>query len=385
MTALAAPVPVTRADIYVFRAPISSPVVTSFGIMYDRPAVIMRLEDADGAHGWGECFCNFPTCGAEHRARLLETVLVPNLLGKAFPTPNQGLSYLARSVEVLRIQADEPGPLDQTLSCVDLALWDLAARKAGKPLHRLLGAASYTPQPAYASGINPTGVGETIVAARERGYRAFKVKIGFGEQKDLANLREACAVLQDGEQLAVDVNQGWDLPAALRMVDTLKEFPLIWIEEPLRATRPLEEWRQLAEASNIPLAGGENLRGRAAFDAAVESAFLQVLQPDICKWGGLTECRDVAASALAAGLRYCPHYLGGGVGLLASAHLLAASGGDGLLEIDCNPNPLRELLAQPFPVLKNGRLNLTDAPGVGVEPDLAAVKDFMVFHKECRA
>jgi len=384
MPIFSATAPVVKADIYVFRAPISTPVVTSFGVMCDRPAVIMRLEDADGAHGWGECFCNFPTCGAEHRARLLETVLVPRLLGRPFATPNQGLPFLARSVEVLRIQADEPGPLDQALSCMDIALWDLAARKAVQPLYGLLGSVANTPLPAYASGINPTGVAETIAEARERGYRAFKIKIGFGEETDLRNVRDACAALQEGEHLAVDVNQGWDLPTALGMVNKLRDFPLLWIEEPLRATRPLEEWAELAKASPIPLASGENIRSRAAFAAVLEKRVLGVIQPDICKWGGLTECRDVAASALAAGLRYCPHYLGGGIGLLASAHLLAACGGDGLLEIDCNPNPLREMLAQPFPELKAGRFSLSDAPGLGVEPDLKAVKDFMVFHKECR-
>ena len=91
-----------------------------------------------------------------------------------------------------------------------------------------------------------------------------------------------------------------------------------------------------------------------------------------------------ARAALAAGLHYCPHYLGGGIGLLASAHLLAAVGGDGLLEVDCNPNPLRELLAAPFPCLRNGRFLLSDAPGLGVAPDMEAVEKLLTFHARCR-
>jgi D-galactarolactone cycloisomerase len=66
-----------KAQAFVFRCPISTPVRTSFGNMHDRPAVFVRVEDEDGAVGWGETWCNFPSCGAEHRARLLETVVAP--------------------------------------------------------------------------------------------------------------------------------------------------------------------------------------------------------------------------------------------------------------------------------------------------------------------
>ncbi|MCJ7830373.1 MAG: hypothetical protein MUP74_03200, partial [Desulfobacterales bacterium] len=76
------PIDLKCIDIYVFRAPIEQPVVTSFGVLRDRPSLLVRLEDGDGAWGWGETWCNFPACGAEHRARLVETVLVPLLLDK---------------------------------------------------------------------------------------------------------------------------------------------------------------------------------------------------------------------------------------------------------------------------------------------------------------
>ncbi|MCX7274523.1 MAG: hypothetical protein NTV19_15370 [Burkholderiales bacterium] len=72
-----------------------------------------------------------------------------------------------------------------------------------------------------------------------------------------------------------------------------------------------------------------------------------------------------------AGLRYCPHWLGGGIGLLASAHLLAAVGGEGLLEVDANPNPLRTLLAPRLSTVIDGVVQLGNDPGIGVEPDLA--------------
>jgi D-galactarolactone cycloisomerase len=142
----------------------------------------------------------------------------------------------------------------------------------------------------------------------------------------------------------------------------------LWLEEPIAADSSSADWQRLAEASPIPLAGGENLRGAARFDEAIAAGALAIFQPDLAKWGGISGCLPLARRVLAAGRRYCPHYLGGGIGLLASAHLLAAAGGDGLLEIDCNPNPLREGLAQPHPILEDGRLVLSDAPGLGVEP-----------------
>ncbi|MDM0078151.1 enolase C-terminal domain-like protein [Variovorax sp. J2P1-59] len=106
------------------------------------------------------------------------------------------------------------------------------------------------------------------------------------------------------------------------------------------------------------------------FDAALQAGVLSVLQPDAAKWGGISGCWPVIRRARAAGLRYCPHYLGAGVGLLASAHLLAAAGGDGSLEVDANDNPLRTAVAPALQHLdEDGCVSLGDAAGIGVEPD----------------
>jgi L-alanine-DL-glutamate epimerase-like enolase superfamily enzyme len=105
------------------------------------------------------------------------------------------------------------------------------------------------------------------------------------------------------------------------------------------------------------------------------------VQPDLGKWGGFSRCLGVADRVSDAGLTFCPHWLGGGVGLLASAHLLAAAGGNGLLEIDSNPNPLRDELAGPLRKLDSGMCTLTDAPGLGEIPDL---RDFAPLGKWLR-
>ena len=238
--------------------------------------------------------------------------------------------------------------------------------------------------PVYASGINHPDIAGTIRRTRAEGYRCFKIKIGFSEESDAANLEEAFAALLPGEELAVDVNQAWTRRQALAGFEKLRHWPLLWIEEPLRCDSPVEDWAALAAAAPHPLAAGENIRSHTGFSSAIIRRHLGVIQPDICKWGGLSNCLPVARAVLKAGLRYCPHYLGGGIGLLASAHLLAAVGGDGLLEVDCNPNPLRELLARPFPAVREGRITLSDAAGLGVEPDLDAVENLVTYRAECR-
>lgn len=363
---------------FVYRCPIETPVMTSFGMMHDRPMVLVRAEDVDGAVGWGEAWCNFPAVGAEHRARLIASVLSPLLENRAFEAPQQSFEWLSAKTAVLAMQSGEPGPLAQAIAGVDIALWDLVARKASQPLWRLLGGAS-PHVPVYASGLNPEGPEKLAVARRDEGYRAFKLKIGFGAERDLANLAALRRTLGDAH-LMVDANQGWTLDQALEMAPRLESFGLQWLEEPLRADRPWREWQLLARATRLPLAAGENVRGEEQFDAAIGSRALRVLQPDVAKWGGISGCLPVARTILAAGLRYCPHYLGGGIGLLASAHLLAAAGGDGMLEVDANPNPLRSELCGPLAEVGGGACTLTEEPGLGVSPEVRFIERWAVPH-----
>jgi L-alanine-DL-glutamate epimerase-like enolase superfamily enzyme len=287
---------------------------------------------------------------------------------------------LAMRTHVLAVQSGDAGAFSAALAGLDAALWDLKARRAGLPLARLLGG-EVREVPVYASGLNPGDGPETVERARAEGYQRFKQKIGFGEEVDLPNLRRIASGLREGEALLADANQGWTAEEALRVAPKLNELPLGWVEEPIVADRPEEEWRLLAEAYAAPLAGGENLRGQDLLRAASDP-WLGVVQPDVGKWGGVSGCSAVGQAAVEAGKRYCPHWLSGGIGLMASAHLLSAVGGEGLLEVDSNPNPLRTLLAQPFPRLADGAFALTDAPGIGVEPDMGAARPFLVARHE---
>ncbi|RYY95638.1 MAG: mandelate racemase/muconate lactonizing enzyme family protein, partial [Comamonadaceae bacterium] len=267
------------------------------------------------------------------------------------------------------IQSGEHGPMAQVTAGIDLALWDLCARRAGQPLWRYLGGRQDS-VPVYASGINPDAPEATVAAKRDEGYRAFKLKVGFGEERDIRNVAVVRELLGPDVPLMVDANQGWGIAEATRMAARLRSFDLGWLEEPLRADRPWSEWQELASATAIPLAGGENLLGEDAFKAAVDCGAVAVLQPDLAKWGGISGCWPAIGRARREGVRYCPHFLGGGIGLLASAHVLAAAGGDGLLEIDANPNPLRTVLSGPLARIVDGACTLGDAPGLGLAPDL---------------
>lgn len=375
-----------RVEAHVFRTPIKEPVRTSFGTMTERVAVFVRAEDSDGARGWGEIWCNFPNAAAEHRALLFADIVVPRALGKPLDDPVALWAEIDRALHVLRVQSGDAGALSAAAAGLDLAIHDLRARKRGLPLWRALGGTDDSPVPAYASGLNPGRAAyDTVGRMRAAGYRAFKIKIGFGEETDLGSLRPVAKELKSGERLMVDVNQGWDLRTACAMVPKLAEFGLGWIEEPLTADRPLGEWTQVAACAPTQLAAGENLRGAGPFQEMVDCGLFGVIQPDAAKWGGHSGCLPVARAALAAGRTYCPHFLGGAIGLMHSLHLLAAVRGPGLLEVDANPNPLREGLLGDMLAIRDGSVSLPQGQGLGLEPDLSALSNLRTLHLERHA
>lgn len=366
---------IEKVECWVLRAPITEPVANAFGAMTNRPALFLRISASDGAWGWGEVFSNFPQVGAEHRARLIDSIFVPLLQGCAADSPAPARALLDRRTRQMAIQCGEPGPFAQISGAVDQALWDMAARRAGQPLWRYLGGANRIR--VYASGIGPERVGEIAAAKRAEGYRAFKLKVGFGPQRDVANLAAMRSVLGDAATLMCDANQAWAAEEAAERIAELAPYQPHWIEEPIGADQPHAVWRALASRATVPLAAGENLRGQQAFDEAIEAGYLQFVQPDVGKWGGISGGLEVARCASRRGIAYCPHWLAGGVGLAASMHALAASGSaNGLAEVDANPNPLRE---EVFPfTIDDGWVTLSDAPGLGVEPDLRRLARFMV-------
>lgn len=354
-----------------YRVPIATPIKVSFGTFKDRPMVLVRIVDEDGVEGFGEIWCNWPVVGAEHRARLA-TDIGERLIGTTLTTPDQALSQLTSALEVMVLQTGEMGPIASSIAGIDIALWDLFARKQKQPLYRVLGGAPRKTLPVYATGINPDQPERFAADRYAEGHRAFKLKTGFDKARDLRNLRAMREAVGPDAVLTCDANQALPVEAAIDFARAAAPFDLQWFEEAIRVDAPREHWHALADASPIPLAGGENLQG-VQFDDAIADRALRVIQPDVTKWGGISGNFHVARATVAAGKRYCPHFFGGGVSLLASLHVLAAAGGSGLLEYDCHPNAGRELVVGPLLPVTDGHVPVPEGAGLGATPDMKAL------------
>lgn len=359
---------ISKIDAFAIRVPIAEPIKVAFGTFRDRPMVVVRVTDYEGAVGWGEAWSNWPAVGAEHRARLAVD-LGQALIGKDFADPAAVFDHLTRLTEVLVLQTGEVGPVAQVIAGIDIAIWDLHARRHGRPLCHVLDDAPAARAPVYATGINPDGPENFAAARKAEGHRAFKLKIGFGRDRDLRNIAAVRTAIGPEATFMLDANQSFGLEAALDMAHQAARHDITWLEEPMRVDAPAADWCALAELSPIPLAGGENLRA-SQFDDWMQRGTLQFYQPDITKWGGITGCLRVARKAVGIGLSYCPHVFGGGLANLASLHVLAATGGPGWLELDCHPNVGRErILGDRLPVT-DGTVPVPDAPGLGAQVDL---------------
>jgi L-alanine-DL-glutamate epimerase-like enolase superfamily enzyme len=367
----AQPITIASVEAIAFRVPVKMPIKVAFGTFRDRPFVLVRLVDSEGHEGWGEIWANWPAVGAEHRARLAVD-LGERLVGRTYEHPGDLMPALTRELEVLVLQTLEVGPIAQVIAGLDIALWDLAARRARLPLHRLLSDQAPDSVPVYATGINPDEPERFAADRQAEGHRAFKLKTGFGHTLDVRNLQAMREALGPEAVITCDSNQTHTLHDAIAFARAIEPLGLDWFEEPLRVDAPVGDWQALAAASSTPLAGGENFHDRQ-FDEALGSPVLQVIQPDITKWGGVTGNWRVGHGAVAAGKRYCPHYFGGGVSLLASLHVIAAAGGTGLLEFDCHPNIGREAVVGDLLPVREGRVPVPKGPGLGAEPDLASL------------
>ena len=366
---------IQQVETFVYRYPLAIPVQTSFGTMNDRPMVIVKLTDQDNVVGFGEIWCNYPACGAEHRANLVQSVLAELIYSHTFHKPSESFELLTSNTWVLCLQTGEYGPIAQCIAGIDIAMHDLFARRNLTPLWKYLGG-TRSEVPTYASGISPTNAIETAKLALSMGHNYVKLKIGFDQDNDLKNIRELSHLLEGCGKLLVDANQSWTVDQAKYMAERLEPFDVFWLEEPIAADRPDNEWHELNQFCQIPLAAGENIFSEGKFFHFISEGYIEIVQPDLAKWGGFTKTMPVAKAVIANKKLYCPHFLGGGIGLLASAHALAAAGGNGFLEVDCNPNPLRTFFVDGFFKKSMSRMILSNEPGLGVEPDLLEIAEY---------
>ena len=276
------------------------------------------------------------------------------------------------------MQSGEAGPFAQAIAGIDLALWDLArTTPQDVPLWRTAAAAPGDND----QGLRQRHQSDRFAAMAEAAMRARPPRIEAQDRlrappRDLANLAALRGLAGNG-MLAADANQAWTVERARRAGARLAEYNPAWLEEPLRADRPWQEWQRLAQGGATAARRRREHRKRRRVRAGRWATMCCMSCSPTSRNGAASACcTGIATEIIKAGKIFCPHYLGGGIGLLASAHLLAGVGGDGLLEVDANDNPLRDRFCGRVADIRDGTITLGDEPGLGIEPDLAAIEQF---------
>lgn len=373
-TGVSTVVTIQRVSALLFSARAAKPMVTSFGSLSDRPLLSVEIEDADGARGWGEIWCNFPPLAGQRRASFLENVAGPLLRGVTVQQPADATRLLEREFGIQAVQAGEEGLIASVGAGIDQALWDIVARRQDAPLWRVLGGVPTVG--VYASGIDPTDAVPAVKTAKERGHNAFKIRAGFSDRTDIETVAMLRSEFGAEIRIMLDANQAWTLRHALEVAQRLAEFEIVWLEEPIKMSESARVWRELAAASPIPLAAGENIRAESDFRALVRGGAIGHVQPDVAKWGGVSGCVALGRWANANGVSCSPHWAGGGIGLAHTLSVAAAVGGRGIAEWDETQNPLRE--AFPLPEIHSGVAQFSHEPGLGFVPEFDRLAQYQV-------
>jgi L-rhamnonate dehydratase len=276
------------------------------------------------------------------------------------------------------------GAVIHAISGVEIALWDIAGKAAGKPVHALLGGARRKSIKAYASTLMPDTPAEAarvIETQLKAGFKAVKLGWGpLGQSKDLDVALVAAARKAGGPDfdLMLDVGKGWtSVRDGIDRARRMEKDNLYWIEEPFWPD-DYGKYAALAAAVPTPIAGGEEETTLADFERLAEKGHVEVLQPDVTRAGGISECLRVADYARRKGKRCVLHAWSTGIIKAATLHVLAAMEEAEYMEYCVQTTDLNQkLVAEKFP-LKDGLVAIPDKPGLGIELDEAVLKQYAV-------
>ena len=264
-----------------------------------------------------------------------------------------------------------------TLGGVDTALWDLRGKSTGKPVWELLGGRRKT-CPAYASGLLWNDVDKLAEEAGqyiERGFRRVKMRLARSEEYDTSAVLAVRKAIGMDHDVIVDASMRYHFELACRMGNFLKEQKVFWYEEPF-APEDIDSYVALRQVVDVPIAGGENEFGLQGFREVIRAKALDIVQPDASRCGGISEVWKIAEMAEESGLGVATHSWNDAVAIMANAHVVAAMSNGVTVEVDQMNNPfVNDLLVKPLQV-ENGELQLSHAPGLGVELDLEVVEKF---------
>ncbi len=328
----------------------------------DIHTVLVKVQTDAGITGWGEAFSN---AGWQSTVTAIAQIIAPRVLGKDPANIAQIQADLHRSL----YNTGRSGPTVFAISGLDIALWDIAAKRANMPLYQLLGGSARTTLPAYASLLR-YGVAEVVERkareAIERGYRYIKLH----ENKPEC-IRAAKSVCGREVPLMVDCSCPWTVDEAIAAARQLADQDLAWLEEPIYPPDDHVGLARLRAMASMPIAAGENCSNLMEFKRLMELGALGVAQPSITKVGGVTEIRKVFALGEAHGVAVVPHSPYFGPGLMASIHVCAAAAREIPIEryyCDFAETPFGDQINP-----KNGAFAVPQAPGLGLDPDESIV------------
>ncbi len=273
------------------------------------------------------------------------------------------------------------GVVMHVMSGIDMALWDIMGKTAGKPIHKMLGGSFCEDVRAYASMLMPETVAEVREAVdKYKGQGFTAMKFGYGPlgkdvRRDVALAAAAKDAAGPDVEVMVDIGHGYSLKMAMQAAREFEQIGIYWMEEPF-PPEAIEDYRRLSDSTSLRIAAGEQDAGRWAFRRLIWEAHLDVLQPDISRVGGLTEAKRIAYMAHEANRVLVPHAFRTGVLVAACLHLIAAIPNSAFLEFSVTESSLRrELLVEPFKAVK-GRVRVPTKPGLGVEINPDAIKKY---------
>ncbi|MGA7788019.1 MAG: mandelate racemase/muconate lactonizing enzyme family protein [Xanthobacteraceae bacterium] len=328
--------------------------------------LFVKVTIDDGVVGWGEGF-GLAACGITKVA--VEKAIAPLAVGRD-PTD---IAALMREIAYRQRNCSRNGPVGFALSALDIALWDIAGKRAGKPLYRLLGATETIElMPAYASLLrygNADVVRTNSAAAVARGYRSVKL-----HETGAAEISAARETIGADITLTVDASCAWTVPQAIAMAKELQPCNLTWLEEPLWPPEDYAGMARLKVEGGIPTAAGENAGTLADIAALIATAGVDYVQPSITKIGGVSAMRQIAEMARRTGTKIAPHSPYFGPGLIATIHFAASLPEQPVIErfyLDLEASPLGSLVEAP-----GGFMRVPDGPGLGIAVDETVLQKY---------
>jgi L-alanine-DL-glutamate epimerase-like enolase superfamily enzyme len=328
--------------------------------------LLVRVATSGGTVGWGEAYGS--------SAPLIPTVVDSWIRHLAVGQDASDVGLTGRIERVLH-GFGRGGPVIHAVSGLDIALWDIRGKLAGKPVAALLGGIRRKRVEAYASllqyGGNVEHVRRNTARALERGYRHIKL-----HERTADAVAAAREVAGADIPIMVDTNCAWTPDEATAPVSAMAPSKPFWVEEPIWPPEDFESLAALRKATGVPLAMGENATSVTDFRRMVAAGATDFVQPSVVKVGGLTNLWKVATEAEQAGVTCVPHAFFFGPGYLATLHAIAAKQ---------RAAPLERLFgdvgftayAKTVPVV-DGAIEVPERPGLGADPEEEMIKRFKV-------